>query len=115
MLAEFAVRGGRTPVLLNYGIGDLGMNPENETASSAFLIAALRDVMSSAGIRPAPLLMAISGQMVFPRFIKLPPVAKDKLLQMIRYEAEQNVPFPITELVWDYQLIGDAPRAIRTP
>ncbi len=108
VLAEFAVRGGRIPVLLNYGIGDLGMNPENETASSAFLIAALRELMSNAGIRPAPLLMAISGQMVFPRFIKLPPVAKDKLLQMIRYEAEQNVPFPIADLVWDYQLIGDA-------
>jgi len=25
---------------------------------------------------------------------------------MIQYEAEQNVPFPISELVWDYSLIG---------
>jgi len=36
----------------------------------------------------------------------LPPVAKDKLQSMIQYEAEQNVPFPISELVWDYSLIG---------
>lgn len=108
VLAEFAVRSGRAPVLLNYGIGDLGMTSESEAASSAFLIAALKDVMSSTGIRPAPLMMAVSGQMVFPRFIKLPPVAKDKLLQMIQYEAEQYIPFPIADLVWDYQLIGDA-------
>jgi type IV pilus assembly protein PilM len=26
---------------------------------------------------------------------------------MIQYEAEQNVPFPIDEVVWDYQLIED--------
>ena len=33
-------------------------------------------------------------------------MARDKLLQIVRYEAEQNVPFPINEVVWDYQLIG---------
>jgi type IV pilus assembly protein PilM len=105
-LAEFSVRQGRVPVLLNYGFGEFGMDPENESASSAFLIAALKDVMNARGIRPAPLLMAVSGQLVFPRFPKMPPVSKDKLVQMIQLDAEQNVPFPITELVWDYQLIG---------
>lgn len=108
VLAEFSVRSGHSPVLLNYGIGDLGQLPDNESASSAFLIAELKDLLSATGNRTLPLLMAVSGQVVFPRFIKLPPVAKDKLLQMIQYEAEQNVPFPIDDLVWDYQLIGDA-------
>ncbi len=106
VLAEFSVKHGRVPVLLNYGIGELGVEPDNESATSAFLIAALKEIMSAKGIRPAPLLMTVSGQVVFPRFIKLPPVAKDKLVQMIQYEAEQNVPFPIADLVWDYQLIG---------
>jgi type IV pilus assembly protein PilM len=44
--------------------------------------------------------------MVFPRYVKLPPVAPDKISQIVRYEAQQNVPFPIEEVVWDYQLIG---------
>lgn len=105
-LAEFSVRHGRVPILLNYGFGDFGVDPESESASSAFLIAALKDVLSVRGIRPAPLMMAVSGQLVFPRFPKMPPVAKDKLLQMIQLDAEQNVPFPIADLVWDYQLVG---------
>jgi type IV pilus assembly protein PilM len=71
-------------------------------------VVTLRDLMRAHGIRPAPLQLAISGQAVFPRFVKLPPVARDKIQDMIRYEAEQNVPFPIDEVVWDYQLIGDA-------
>ena len=36
------------------------------------------------------LLLALSGQVVFPRFVKLPPVARDKIEEMIRYEAEQS-------------------------
>ena len=108
VLAEFAVRPGRAPELLNYGIGALGVEPDNETDVSPYIVVALRDLLRARGIRPAPLMLALSGQVVFPRFVKLPPVARDKIAEMIRYEAEQNVPFPIDEVVWDYQLIGDA-------
>ena len=108
VLAEFAVRPGRAPELLNYGIGELGVEPDNDADVLPYIVVALRDIMREHGIRPAPLLLALSGQVVFPRFVKLPPVARDKIAEMIRYEAEQNVPFPIDEVVWDYQLIGDA-------
>ncbi len=108
VLAEFVMRPGRAPELLNYGIGELGVEPDNETDVSPYVVVALRDIMRDRGIRPAPLLLGLSGQVVFPRFVKLPPVSRDKIPDMIRYEAEQNVPFPIDEVVWDYQLIGDA-------
>ncbi len=108
VLAEFSVRPGRAPELLNYGIGSLGIEPDNETDVSPYIVGALRDLLRTHGIRPAPLLLSLSGQVVFPRFVKLPPVAREKLADLIRYEAEQNVPFPIDEVVWDYQLIGDA-------
>ncbi|NLF23609.1 MAG: pilus assembly protein PilM, partial [Lentisphaerae bacterium] len=107
-LAEFKVKNGQAPELLQYGLADLGIEPESETDPSAYIVAALRDLMRERGIRPAPLLMTLSGQAVFPRFVKLPPVARDKILSMIQYEAEQNVPFPIGEVVWDYQLVGNA-------
>ena len=107
-LAEFRVKNGQAPELLQYGLADLGIEPESETDPSAYIVAALRDLMRERGIRPAPLLMTLSGQAVFPRFVKLPPVARDKIIPMIHYEAEQNVPFPIGEVVWDYQLVGNA-------
>jgi len=104
-IAEFSVMKSRNVELLKYGIGKLGIEPEGETDSSAFIVSALRDLIREHGIKPAPVLMSMSGHAVFPRFIKLPPVTRDKVLQIIRYEAEQNVPFPIEEVVWDYQLI----------
>ena len=113
VVAEFLTEKGSGPIMLNYGIGHLEIDPDRDQHSSAIIAATLRDVMREHGIRPAPLLMTISGQTVFPRFVKLPPVAREKLRQIIRYEAEQNVPFPINEVVWDYQLLG-GPDAVDT-
>ena len=46
------------------------------------------------------------GQSVFARFVKLPAVEEEKIERIIAFEAQQNVPFPIDEVVWDYQLVG---------
>lgn len=107
VLAEFSVVKGEGPELLNYGVADLGIEPDSNQDTSAFIVTAVRDIMREQGIRSAPLMMTVSGQSVFPRFVKLPPVASDKIYQIVQYEAEQNVPFPMDEVVWDYQLIGE--------
>ena len=38
--------------------------------------------------------------------MKLPAVEEEKIERIIAFEAQQNVPFPIDEVVWDYQLVG---------
>src|SRR2546427_4424223 len=49
------------------------------------------------------------GFHVFSKFVKLPPVDPGKVTQIIQYEAQQNVPFPLEEVVWDYQILGSTP------
>ena len=105
VLAEFVVLKDGELELMNYAIGVLPAGADGETDSSSYIVSTLRQLMREHGIRPAPLYMSISGQAVFPRFVKLPPVARDKIMQIVRYEAEQNVPFPIEEVVWDYRLL----------
>ena len=51
-------------------------------------------------------MFARPGFHVFSKFVKLPPVDTSKVTQIIRYEAQQNVPFPLDEVVWDYQILG---------
>lgn len=51
---------------------------------------------------------AISGQSVFTRFVKLPPLQDDNIEQLVTFEAQQHVPFPLSEVVWDYELIEGA-------
>lgn len=105
VLAEFASLKSGAPELVSYGIEPLGMEPESETDASAYIVSTIREIMRDHNIMPAPVLVTISGQTVFPRFVKLPPVTRDKVMSIISYEAEQNVPFPIDEVVWDYELI----------
>lgn len=108
VLAEFAPGSpGGAPVLERFGVAELGVSKQ-ESDPSAYIVAALHELVRNEGFRPGPVLIALSGQSVFPRYVKLPPVGRDKIQQMIRYEAEQNVPFPIDEVVWNYQLVGDS-------
>lgn len=51
--------------------------------------------------------VSVSAQSVFTRFDKLPVTDEDKIRQMMQIQAQENVPFPLEEVVWDYQLIGE--------
>jgi type IV pilus assembly protein PilM len=66
----------------------------------------VRDMMDAMRLRGARVNYAIAAHSVFTRFIKLPAVEQEKIERLIAFEAQQNVPFPIDEVVWDYQLVG---------
>jgi len=50
--------------------------------------------------------IGVPGQSGLARFVKLPPVEEKKILDIVRFEAKQQIPFPLEEVVWDYQKIG---------
>ena len=50
----------------------------------------------------------LPSQSVFTRFVKLPGGSPDEVDSIIGFEAQQNVPFPIDEVVWDYQIMGES-------
>lgn len=105
-MAEFVSLKSGGIELLNFGVASLGGEQQNESDRMPQVTAAIHEIMKEKGIRPGAAVISVSGQSVFSRFVKLPPVDKDKVHQIILYEAQQNVPFPIDEVVWDYQLIG---------
>src|SRR5437879_5845184 len=50
--------------------------------------------------------ISVPGQSGLARFVKLPPVEEKKITDIVRFEAKQQIPFPLEEVVWDYQKIG---------
>ncbi len=106
VMAEFASSKDADLELVNYGFAQLDLEPDDDVNRAEHITAEIKNLMQEHGIKGGQVLVSISGQAVFPRYVKLPPVTKDKIAQMVGYEAEQNVPFPIEEVVWDYQLIG---------
>ncbi|MBU1693659.1 MAG: pilus assembly protein PilM [Verrucomicrobia bacterium] len=107
-MAEFAALKSGGVELVNFGVASLDLDPQAEGERSAYISSTLHEIMQDRGFRPGRVLLSVSGQSVFSRFVKLPPVDRDKVYQIILYEAQQNVPFPMEEVVWDYQLIGGA-------
>jgi type IV pilus assembly protein PilM len=105
-IAEFTALKSGGIELVNFGIASVDLDQQSDADRMSHLATSIRDLLNERKIKPGPVLLSVSGQSVFSRFVKLPPVDKEKVYQIILYEAQQNVPFPIEEVVWDYQLIG---------
>lgn len=51
--------------------------------------------------------VSVSGQSSFARFIKLPPVEPKKIPEIVKFEAIQQIPFPLDDVEWSYQLFQE--------
>jgi len=51
--------------------------------------------------------IAVPGQAGLVKFIKLPPVEKKRIPDIVKFEAKQQIPFALDEVVWAYQQIGE--------
>src|SRR5437660_844496 len=105
-LAEFQAQPQGGLVLQNYLLREVLIDPASEDIRHPQISAALREMMAELQIRHEAVNYAVSAQAVFARFVKLPAVEEEKVERIIAFEAQQNVPFPIDEVVWDYQLIA---------
>lgn len=78
---------------------ELSMDERNDIVPSVLRI------LKSEKIPFAKAIISISGRSVFNRFIKLPKLAEQKINQIMKFEAQQQIPFPIEEVVWNYYLL----------
>src|SRR6478672_8463805 len=68
---------------------------------------ALEQFVSRNDLAGEKVAIAVPGQSGLARFIKLPPVERKKIPDIVKYEARQQIPFALEDVVWDYQpLIG---------
>src|SRR5258707_3429603 len=107
-LAEFKVNEAGGLHLMQYGITSLGPEGAQETTREATILKALQALILEKGVKSKNVNVCAPGFHVFSKFVKLPPVDASKVTQIIQYEAQQNVPLPLEEVVWDYQILGAA-------
>src|SRR2546426_5522442 len=108
-LAEFEVNEAGGLRLKQYGIKSLGPEGSQEATREATILKALQGLLAEKAIKSKGVNVCAPGFHVFSKFVKLPPVDASKVTQIIEYEAQQNVPFPLEEVVWDYQILGTTP------
>lgn len=67
---------------------------------------ALEQFLSRNHLKGDLVVIGVPGQSGLARFVKLPPVEEKKIGDIVRFEAKQQIPFPLDEVVWDFQKIG---------
>jgi type IV pilus assembly protein PilM len=64
---------------------------------------AIQEFMSRNPLKGMHVAISVPGQRGLPRFVKLPPVESSKIPDLVKFEAKQQIPFPLEDVVWDFQ------------
>ena len=105
-LAEFRTRPQGGLILCGYRTRELLADSTSPAARHTQVAVALREMLGELQIKTGNVNYTVAEESTFTRFVKLPPIDEEKIERIISFEAQQNVPFPIDEVVWDYQLVG---------
>lgn len=72
---------------------------------------ALEQFLSRNTLQGDRVAISVPGQSGLARFIKLPPVEAKKIPDIVKYEARQQIPFALEDVVWDFQRMAGGSEA----
>lgn len=93
--------------LKKYSATSVLADPANEAVRLAQVKVATENLIEQLGVKKSDVLYAVSGQSVFTRFVKLPALGENDIEQLVTFEAQQHIPFPIQEVAWDWELMDN--------
>lgn len=88
----------------------IGMTPEGsvvegEIVDRTEIIASVKSLLSSSGIRTRDVVTAVSGKDVIIKRITMDRMEPEELREVIGWEAEQHIPFEMEDVVLDFQIL----------
>jgi type IV pilus assembly protein PilM len=81
--------------------------------STQDIVKAIRAIFEEAKIKTKTAHFSIPDFTTFFTTFELPPMTKDEIKFAVEAEARRHIPLPISEVVWDWQIIGRRPFAGR--
>ncbi|PAW64002.1 MAG: hypothetical protein B9S36_03490 [Verrucomicrobiia bacterium Tous-C2TDCM] len=82
-------------------------DPSEDGLRNAQSSQALKELVNSLKVKGAKSRYVISSFPVLVKFASLPALDGARVDQIVEFEAQQQVPYPINEVVWSYQLMGE--------
>jgi type IV pilus assembly protein PilM len=80
---------------------------EPDVDKQELIRSALEQFLSRNSVAGSAVCVSVPGQSSFTRFVKLPPVETKKIPDIVRFEAEQQIPFAINDVIWRWQTFHD--------
>lgn len=78
-----------------------------EADRKGMIAEAMKTFTSRHDLSKEILVVSVPGQETLARFCKLPPVDKKKIPEIVQFEAQQQIPFDMDDVIWDYQVFAD--------
>lgn len=100
-----AARDGRL-TLEQFALESFNPDPSLEAQWSELVSQSLTAAAKRAGASGTAQL-SVPGHHTLTKFVKTPAIDKSKRDKVIQFEAQQNIPYPLEEVVWDYLTISD--------
>ena len=72
---------------------------------------ALQQFLERNDVKECKIAMSVPGQAGLSKFFKPPPVDAKKIPEIVKYEARQQIPFDLDDVIWDYQTMGGVAEA----
>ncbi|HXI09897.1 MAG TPA: type IV pilus assembly protein PilM [Thermodesulfobacteriota bacterium] len=66
----------------------------------------LKDLIKEHGVKVKDAVSSLTGHSVIIKKVSFPAMTEDELAESIQWEAEQYIPFPITDVNIDFQILG---------
>ncbi len=94
--------------IVNLGIGPLPPEAivDNAIMDSSAVVETIQNLIRGLEIKTKNVATSISGHSVIIRKIQLPIMTEEEMESSIQWEAEQYIPFEISEVNLDFQIIG---------
>jgi type IV pilus assembly protein PilM len=68
----------------------------------------LRQLAKQSNLGKDDVVISVPSQNSFARFVNLPPVEPKRIPEIVKFEATQQIPFDISDVQWDWQLMTEA-------
>lgn len=110
-LAELAVGGNGKLKLLRGARREFLIDPALDPSRPDQAGLALADILKSWNLKSGKVACVLPAHTVFTRVVPLdvPGGISGQVDAVARFEAQQNIPFPLEEVVWDYVVMGELP------
>lgn len=107
-LAEFEVLPGGGLKMVGFEKAELILDPAADATRPMQIEALAKELCEALKAKPGkPVNACLPSQAVFARFLKLPGATPQDVESIVGFEAQQNIPFPIEEVVWNHQIMGN--------
>jgi type IV pilus assembly protein PilM len=83
-----------------------GERPADAQEAQAAKIEALKRALAAAGIKARHAVSAVSGESIIVRYLQLPDMPEDELKKALQWEAEEYIPFRLSEVNLDSVILG---------